>query len=78
MKTIIDGKLYDTEQASLVAVGAYIEVYRTQKGNWFKKCGSPLENSCRVVPVEGREAQSLVGLHAPDEYEKYFGRPEEA
>lgn len=74
MKTIINGMLYDTETAELIAVGTYVEVYRTKKGNWFKKVDSILGTGCQIVPIELREAGLLVGENAPENYCKYFGR----
>ncbi len=78
MKTIINEKLYDTDTAELVAVGNYIEVYQTQKGNWFKKSDSMLGWGCMLIPIEVNEAKKLIGLHAPEKYERYFGQAEEA
>ena len=78
MKTIINGKLYDTDTADLVAVGNYVEVYQTQKGSWFKKSDSMLGWGCMLIPIEVNEAKKLIGLHAPDKYERYFGQAEEA
>ena len=53
MKRIIDGKRYDTDQATLVASDSYSnpsdfhhwieELYRTEKGSWFMYgCGGPM------------------------------------
>jgi hypothetical protein len=76
MKTIIEGKLYDTDNANLIAVGTFVEVYRTTKGSWFKKSDSILGQGCALVPIDENEAKGLVGLHAPDRFNKYFGRAE--
>lgn len=78
MKIIIDGKLYDTETADLVAVGTFVEVYRTKKGNWFKKSDSIFGQGCQIIPIDQSEAKKLVGLHTPDRYNKYFGQAEMA
>ena len=78
MKRIIDNKAYDTETANLVAVGNYVEVYQTPKGNWFKKSDSMLGWGCMLIPIDVNEAKELIGLLAPDKYEKYFGQAEEA
>lgn len=78
MKAIIDGKLYDTEAANLIAIGNYTEVYRTRKGNWFKQTYGEFGCGCRIVPINEQETMSLVGRFAPDNYEEYFGEPEEA
>ncbi len=78
MKTIIDGKLYDTDSAEMVAVGQFVEVYRTSKGSWFKRSQSMFGMGSMLLPINGDEAKKLVGLHAPDRYEKYFGQAEEA
>ncbi len=76
MKTIIEGKLYDTEAAELIACGTFVEVFRTKRGNWFKKSDSTLGQGCALIPIDENEAKGLVGLHAPDRYNKYFGRAE--
>lgn len=78
MKIIVDDKIYDTDTANLVAVGSYVEVYQTQKGNWFKKSDSILGWGCQLIPIDIKEAKMLIGLHAPDKYENYFGQAEEA
>jgi hypothetical protein len=33
---------------------------------------------CQIIPIDQNEAKSLVGVHAPDQYDKYFGRAEKA
>lgn len=78
MKTIINEKLYDTDTADLVAVGNYVEVYQTRNGNWFKKSDSILGLGCMLIPIDEKEAKKLIGLHAPEKYERYFGQAEEA
>lgn len=35
MKSIINGKLYDTDTATFVTTGSCHNIYITQKGNWF-------------------------------------------
>ncbi len=78
MKIIINEKLYDTETADLIAVGTFVEVYRTKKGSWFKKSDSILGQGCQIIPIEQNEAKKLIGIHAPDRYNKYFGQVEKA
>jgi hypothetical protein len=78
MKTIIDGKLYDTETAELVAVGDFVEVYRTAKGNWFERNKDIHGVNYKVEPIEANYAKRFIGIHAPDRYCKYFGEAEEA
>lgn len=78
MKTIIDGKLYDTETATLVSVGMNEKVFLTKKGNWFKETRVPYHEMSILLKIGETEAKRIVGLNSPDRYEKYFGRPEEA
>lgn len=77
MKAIINGKVYDTETAELAAKGSYVEVFQTRKGNWFKRL-ELLGMGCRIIPIEQKEAMSLVGVLAPDQYGKFFGEAVEA
>lgn len=72
MQAIIDGKLYDTEGAERVAEGTFVEVFRTKDGRWFKKEEPMLGLGCQIIPIDQKEAKSLVGFHSPDSYDKYF------
>lgn len=78
MKTIINGKIYDTDTAERIAKGPCVSVYRTQSGKWFKRALSVFSNNYEIKLISFYEAKELVGLHAPDQYEKYFGQAEEA
>jgi hypothetical protein len=78
MKAIIDGKIYDTETAERIAEGVCVEVYRTKKGNWFKRTRDLYTDNHHVEPIGEKEARDLIGLNAPDRYDKYFGRAETA
>lgn len=76
MKAIINGKIYDTETAELIAVGDFLEIYKTKKGNWFKRTKDINGVNYQIEVINAADAKSFVGLHAPDHYDKYFGRAE--
>lgn len=78
MKRIINDKIYDTDSAELVAEGPMVNVYRTKNGRWFEQVRSIIFDGCELHPLMFNEAKSLVGLHAPDRYDEFFGQAEEA
>ena len=84
MRKVLDGKRYDTQTSVLLAhddeyKGASVNLYRTQKGNYFvwRLEGSHDE----VIPVDSMGAKELyekLGVQH-SEYEDTFGvSPEEA
>ncbi|MVB11063.1 hypothetical protein CAFE_17650 [Caprobacter fermentans] len=78
MQTIIDGKLYDTDTATLVASSWREEIFRTRRGNWFKRVRALCSENFVLEKMNDAEAKRAVGILSPKSYETYFGRPEEA
>lgn len=78
MKTIIDGKLYDTEKAKLVyGDGAGYGIYHTAKGAWFS--GEFLTANTRIIkPIPESEVKNIIGRNNTELYVELFGEPEEA
>lgn len=93
-KAIIDGKLYDTEKASIVSTTKDNRIlFVTQKGNYFScatynydyaKTG---ENEIFYIsaiaysdirPEPIEYAMTNIGKYAPDKYIELFGEVEEA
>lgn len=84
MKSVIDGKIYDTDTAERLTIsqGRFpdYELGKTPRGNYFTMIkGSP----CRAVTE--KDARALVELSMRAfgditiaEYEAFFGRAEEA
>lgn len=88
-KSIIDGKLYDTENAKLLCFKDDRFLFKTPKGNYFScKAGDEhCENEGRFVweivyydirPENIEDAKETIGRYDADRYIELFGEPEEA
>jgi len=93
MKSIIKGKLYDTEKAELITkftrklevtslLGTYkkwcdCELYKTKKGAWFEVEGLDLASTNLNVISEER-AKDILSKANPDMYMELYDDVEEA
>jgi len=75
MKQIIDGKLYDTDNAELIlslsSDHGTRKFYRTKKGAFFQV----YDKSMGVLSEDGMKY--YLGIYAPDKYIVLFGEAEE-
>lgn len=77
MKSIIAGKVYDTEKSEIIIEGQYRSgLYRTSKGSWFWVF-DPLLSTPKIEVVSEGQAKIDIGKYAPDRYSEFFGEPEE-
>ena len=93
MKQIINGKIYNTETADHVAnnefsdgsnrmnCGRCTSLWKTKKGvffAWYETCWQGEHDS--LEPLSETAAKELFETLSgdPDDYEKYFGKAEEA
>lgn len=93
-KTIIDGKLYDTEKANIVSATKDNRIlFVTKKGNYFS-CATHDYNYTKaeeneifyisviaysdIRPEPIEYAMTNIGKYAPDKYIELFGEVEEA
>jgi len=78
---IHENKVYDTEKSELVLKIEFlgiVELYKSNKGNWFKVCTNPL-GSIKIYPTSEEGAKYFIAVRNDIEvYEKYFGKLEEA
>lgn len=72
MKAIIDGKLYDTEKASVIAVDGQETFYKTNNGSYFQV------GEYGIIPSDIPTIKKVLGEHDIEAYIKEFGDVEEA
>lgn len=72
MKSIIDGKMYDTEKAEKLLEDRYIKIYKTKNDRLFCVINGT------ITPVAMEEIKECIGIYLPDLYIKHFGEVEEA
>lgn len=75
MKSIIDGKLYDTDKSEhICGLSLFHDVWRTNKGTLFMTYNLEGRISC----VDQDKIKELIARHNPYIYIELFGQPEEA
>lgn len=76
-KAIINGKLYDTENADCLCRTDTHSIYKTAKGTLFMTyTGNGMEE--QITSVNQENIREAIGELFPDLYIKLFGEPEEA
>lgn len=75
MRKIVQGKLYDTDKATLIYVQKTFNRlwYVTEKGNYFVVFGNG-----SIIPQTEEEVKEFLAEHDVDKYMELFGEVEEA
>lgn len=77
MKSIIGGKLYDTDKSEKLCDFSSHSIYRTNNGTLFMTY-SDQKTTEQISNVNQGKIKDLIGQHFPNDYIEIFGKVEEA
>lgn len=78
MKSILDGKLYDTDKSENLCNFPNHSIYRTKNGALFITYNGDDMPHGRISCTDQEIVKAMIGQYCPDVYIELFGEPEEA